>query len=364
MVRSQRFLGACAASTSVARQRGAVLVLAACCLAVLIAIAGLLIDSGRAYLVRERLSAASDAAGLAALRAAAAADDAHAADVAAGEAAAGAFHANFPDGWLGATPRMQPPQIIPEQDALALAIDANADMPVGLMAVAGFGSLPLSAHSFTRRRGIDVALALDLSAGQAASAQQLTDAAGLLLRQLGPALDRVALVRFAYGAQVDAPIRVDGRGFDRSALLAQLAAYRFDGCANVAEGLWQARNELMRLPDSGTAPRALVLFVGNVPGVLAARYAFADPAACASVGALASEPDASLAGLWNSAAQADLLPGACGDAGTPGRLAPDALPLWYNAHGEDRAIALIPDAADAARRAPTAENLRRAARRR
>jgi Flp pilus assembly protein TadG len=333
------------------------MVLAAFCLIVLIAMAGLVIDSGRAYLVRARLSAATDAAANAALRAATATDDAHA-DGAAQDAAAAAFAANFPDGWLGAAVRLSPPQLTTAADGMHVHVDAAADMPTGLMAAVGFASVPVTVDARARRRGIDVALALDLSSGQAASAPQLTEAAGLLLRQLSPALDRVALVRYGYGAQVDAPMRATGRGFDRAALQSRLASFDLDGCANSAEGLWQARDALMRVQGDPATPQALVLFAGNAPGALAARFAFADPDACLSAGVLAGAADGSVSGLWHAGRQAEALPGACADAAAPDRLAPDALPPWYNAHGEDRGIPL---AGDAGQRAPTAANLRRAA---
>lgn len=337
------------------------LVLAAFCLIVLIAMAGLVIDSGRGYLVRARLSAAADAASHAALRAAASADNAYAADAAAQDAAAAAFDANFPQGWLGAAARLSPLQLAWEPDGLRVQIDAAADMPTGLMAAIGFASVPVAVDAQARRRGIDVALALDLSSGQAASATQITDAAGLLLRQLSPMLDRVALVRFGYGAQLDAAMRVSGRGFDRASLQARLASSNLDGCANLAEGLWQARNALTAVASTSDTPRVLLLFAGNAPGALAARFAFTDPDACPTTGVLAGAGAASVNGLWHADRQAEALPGACGNAAALGLLAPDALPPWYNAHGEDRAIPLLTDAGDAAQRAPTAANLRRAA---
>lgn len=341
-------------------QSGSVLVLAAFCLIVLIAMAGLVIDSGRAYLVRARLSAAADAAANAALRAAASADDVYAADAVAQDAAAAAFAANFPRGWLGAAASLSPPQLAWEPDGMRVQTDAAADMPTGLMAAVGFASVPVAVNAQARRRGIDMALALDLSSGQAASASQVTDAAGLLLRQLSPMLDRVALVRFGYGAQLDAPMRVNRRGFDRTWLQSRLASSRLDGCANLAEGLWQARNALTAVASAPDTPRVLVLFAGNAPGALAARFAFTDPDACPTVGVLAGAGTASVNGLWHADRQAEALPGVCGNAAAAGLLAPDALPPWYNAHGEDRAIPLLTDVGDAAQRAPTAPNLRRA----
>jgi Flp pilus assembly protein TadG len=337
-------------------QAGNVLVLVALALMLLIAVAGLVIDSGRAYLVRTRLAAAADAAAIAALRAAARNDDADGIGTNAQQAASAAFHANFPLGWFGARPDMQPPLLSLDAAGLAAQIDATAAMPVGLMAVAGFSTLPVQASAQRRRRGIDVALALDLSAGQAASVTALADAAGLLLHQLSPLLDRVALVRFGYGAQRDASI-VSGRGFDRAALLMQLSTYRFEGCANTAEGLWQGKTALSTLADPAR-PRALVLFAGNAPGALASHFRFTDPADCMQPGVLSVAADgATLAGLWHPQSQASALAGGCSGADLAARLAPDALPDWYDAHGEDRGIPI-----PAHMRAPTPQNLRRAAR--
>jgi Flp pilus assembly protein TadG len=85
------------------RQRGQIVIITAVMLVALIGMVGLAIDSGRAYGVRAKLSAAVDAAALAAGRALAiGASD--------GERLANAqatglrfYNANFPSGFLGAT---------------------------------------------------------------------------------------------------------------------------------------------------------------------------------------------------------------------------------------------------------------------
>ena len=118
---------------------------------------------------------------------------------------------------------------------------ASASLPVGLTAVMGFTRLDIEAGAQAVRRDLDLALVLDASTSLAPAAQQVRDAALQFLERFDPDTDRVALLHFAYGAVVDAPIRTEARGFDRPALRAQLQALRFNGYTNSAEGVWQGQ---------------------------------------------------------------------------------------------------------------------------
>lgn len=84
--------------------KGAVLVMVALFTVALLAITGLAIDSGIGYGVRAKLNSSLDAAAIAAARALSTGETDGARRAAAQAAGYKFFAANFPDGWLGATP--------------------------------------------------------------------------------------------------------------------------------------------------------------------------------------------------------------------------------------------------------------------
>ena len=320
-----------------ARQSGQVAVVVALCLTLLIGALGLALDSGRAYLVRARLSAAVDAAGLAAARAVSRGEDAAARNGAALAAAGRAFRANYPEGYLGSTPALRPLALQLDKGRVVVDVSATASMPVGLTTVMGFTRLDIEADAQAVRRDLDLALVLDSSSSLADAAQQVRDAAAQFLERFDPDTDRVALLHFAYGAEVDAPIRTQARGFDRPALRAQLQALRFDGYTNSAEGLWHGRAQLNGIaPAQRSTLRVMVFFSDGVPTAFASRFKVAAPAGCDGVGVLVSDIDgAAVRGLWRADRQDEPVPG-CGRV----TLAAEALPARYDAHPVTPAIAV------------------------
>jgi Mg-chelatase subunit ChlD len=311
------------------RQSGQVAVMAALCLTLLAGAAGLALDSGRAYLVRARLSAAVDAAGLAAARAVSRGEDAAARSAAAEAAAFRAFRANYPDGYLGSTPALRTPLLRLENGRVMIDTSATASMPVGLTALMGFTRLDIEASAQAVRRDLDLALVLDASTSLAPAAQQVRDAAAQFLERFDPDTDRVALLRFAYGAVVDAPIRTGNRGFDRPALRSHVRSLQFHGYTNSAEGLWQGRAQLNGIaPAQRSTLRVMVFFSDGVPTAFASRFGVAAPAGCDGVGVLVSDIDGvTVRGLWRADRQDEPLAGC--DAVTLGA---EALPALHDAH--------------------------------
>ena len=331
----------------------------ALCLLLLVGAVGLALDSGRAYLVRARLTAAVDAAGLAAARAVSRGEDAASRNASAIAAAGRAFQANYPDGYLGSTPAMHAPLLAVDAGRVVVDTSATASMPVGLTAVMGFTRLDIDASAQAVRRDLDLALVLDASTSLAPAAQQVRDAAALFLDRFNPDTDRVALVRFAHGAVVDAPIRTMARGFDRPAMRQQLQATQFHGYTNSAEGLWHGREQLNGIaPMQRSTLRVMLFFSDGVPTAFASRFGVAAPAGCGGVGVLVSDIDgASVRGLWRADRQDEAVPG-CGAV----MLAANALPALYDAHAMPRPLPVVgggprPVAAD-----PTWTNVNRAAR--
>jgi Flp pilus assembly protein TadG len=341
------------------RQSGQVAVMVALCLTLLAGAVGLALDSGRAYLVRARLSAAVDAAGLAAARAVSRGEDAAARNAAAGTAALRAFRANYPDGYLGSTPAPRTPLLRLQNGRVVVDTSATASLPVGLTALMGFTRLDIEASAQAVRRDLDLALVLDTSTSLAPAAQQVRDAAAQFLERFDPDTDRVALLRFAYGAVVDAAIRTEGRGFDRPALRAHVRALQFHGYTNSAEGLWQGRAQLNGVaPAQRSSLRVMVFFSDGVPTAFASRFRVTAPDGCDGVGVLVSDIDgASVRGLWRADRQDEALAGCDAVA-----LAADALPALYDAHVMPRPLQVVGGGPRPVTAAPTWTNVNRAAR--
>ena len=342
-----------------AAQSGQVAVIVALCLGLLAGALGLALDSGRAYLVRARLSAAVDAAGLAAARAVSRGESAAARNASAEAAAARAFRANYPQGYLGSTPVLRPTGLQLDAGRVVVDTSATASLPAGLTAVMGFTRLDIEASAQAVRRDLDLALVLDASGSLASAAQQVRDAALQFLERFDPDTDRVALLHFAYGAVVDAAIRTQARGFDRPALRAQLRALGFDGYTNSAEGLWHGQAQLNSIaPAQRSTLRVMVFFSDGVPTAFASRFRVAAPAGCDGVGVLVSDIDGSaVRGLWRADRQDEALPG-CGLV----TLAADALPAQYDAHPVTPAIAVAGGGPRTVTSAPNWSNVNRAAR--
>lgn len=341
------------------RQSAQVLPMTALLLVLLVAVVGMAIDSGRAYLVRARLAAAVDAAGLAAARAVTRGEDEDSRKASAVAAARRAFRANYPDGYLGSTPLLRTPQLSFEQGRVLVDASASASLPLGLTAVMGFTGMDVVASAQAMRRDLDLALVLDVSTSLAPVAQQVRDAAVLFLERFSPDTDRVALVRFAYGAVVDVPVRAGQRGFDRPAMRRQLATTQFAGYTNSAEGLWQGHAQLNTvLATQRSSLRAMVFFSDGVPTAFASRFGVAAPAGCDVAGVLISDIDgSSVRGLWRMDRQEEPVPG-CATV----TLSPQALPSFYNAHGERTDLPVVGGGPRSVGAMPGWTNVNRAAR--
>ncbi|TVQ54165.1 MAG: pilus assembly protein [Rhodobacteraceae bacterium] len=134
-------------------ESGAAAVLFAFALVPLMIAAGVVIDGGSAYLVRDRLAKSLDAAGLAAARVSLS-------DRAASDARR-FFDVNFRDGYMGA--EVTDFTVSFSEDRELLTVSAEATMPTSLMRIAGFRDVTVRRSTVVQRltRGLEVALVMD-----------------------------------------------------------------------------------------------------------------------------------------------------------------------------------------------------------
>ena len=183
-------------------QKGQVLVLVALMLVILLGIASLALDLGRAFGIKARLNAAVDAASFEATKAMGQGANESLMITKATDVATAFFNANYPAGYLGATPAA--PTVTPVHDPATglwtVTVEATAQMPSFLSGLAGFPSFSVHASSESQRRSLDMVLVLDTSASLASDFPLVKSESEAYIDLFSETDDRVGLVAFSTGA--------------------------------------------------------------------------------------------------------------------------------------------------------------------
>jgi Flp pilus assembly protein TadG len=338
-----------------ARQRGQIVIMTALMLIILIGAVGLALDSGLGYIVKAKLNAAVDAAGIAAARAVVQGNNQAEQEASARQAATNFFNANYPNGYFGSTPTLNPLGITFDQGKVTFDVSATAIVPVTFMRVLDFNLLTVGSEAQVVRKDLDLAFVMDTTDSMVAVAPQVKAAAVSFLEHFSQTTDRIALIHFAHGAVVDVPFKADqSRGFDRPAMTAKINAFSFNGFTNFSEGYWNARDQLNNhiAMARRSSLRVIVFFSDGSPNTFASYFQFKSaPAGCAYdgstpgqyyvTGALqtAAAATGSPDGLWYFDRQTQALAGGCyrgtsivGCTAATDCLTAAAIPAWYNPH--------------------------------
>ena len=257
------------------RQRGAIAIMVAVSMFVLLAVVGLCVDAGLAYLVKARLNAAVDSAALAGARAVTTGNNQTEQIASARAAAADFFAANIPDDYLSSSPRITSTSVTFNAGQATIDVVAEAPMPVSIMQIMNFTTLTPVAAAQTIRNDLDMALVVDTSGSIGAAGPGVRASAKSFLNKFNVTQDRVALIHFASGAVVDTPIALSARGFDRGVMNTKINSFTFkDGTASV-EGLWNARDQLNKIPQgSRSTMRVIVFFSDGAPTAFGSYLVF------------------------------------------------------------------------------------------
>lgn len=307
----------------------------------LLSVVGLAIDAGLAYMVKARLNAAVDSAALAGARAVTIGNNQTEQTASAQANAADFFAANIPSSYLLSKPNLLSTTVTFSAGTATIDVRAEAPMPVSIMQIVGFTSLKPTAYAQTIRKDLDMAVVVDTSGSLAASGAGVRSAATTFLNAFNVTQDRVALVHFASGAEVDNPIATTARGFNRTSMLANVASFNFAGGTSSVEGMWNARNQLNLIPAiNRSSQRVIVFFSDGVPSSFGTTLNFVKPLTCASSIATTAPPLALLGaidsigqGLFRLDTESTwLTPNSCNfDASSISNVV-SRLPDWYNAH--------------------------------
>ena len=329
------------------RQGGGVAIMVALALLVLLAVVGLVIDGGLAYLVKARLNAAVDSAAVAAARAVPAGNNQTEQRASAQAAAAKFFAANIPSDYLLSTPTLLGTDITFDAGTVTIDVNAEAPMPVSLMQVLGFTALTPRAYAQTIRRDLDMALVVDNSGSLSANAAAVRASAKSFLNKFNVTQDRVSLIHFGTGAEVDNPINTSARGFDRSAMVGKIDRYTFLDSTSSVEGMWHARDQLNKIAlINRSAMRVIVFFSDGAPTGFGTAPTFNTSTDCKDS---AGKP---LAGVLNNTGAGlsrldDSNAVSLGDQCAIVRkniLSVKKLPEFYNAHDDKREFPIVTNA--------------------
>ena len=263
------------------RQRGAIAIMVAISMIVLLGVVGLAIDGGLAYLVKARLNAAVDSAALAGARAVTTGNNEAEQRASAKAAAEDFFKANIPDNYLLSAPKILSTTVTFKGGQAIIDVVADAKMPVSIMQVMGFESLTPVATAQTIRNDLDMALVIDTSGSLSDSASVVRTSAKSFLSRFNVTQDRVALVHFASGAETDVPIKISGRGFERTTMYNKINAFPFIGGTASVEGMWNAREQLGMVPLANRSTmRVIVFFSDGAPSAFGSYMSFTNAADC------------------------------------------------------------------------------------
>ena len=269
------------------RQRGAVAIMVAIAMLVLLGVVGLTIDAGLAYLIKARLNAAVDSAALAGARAVTTGNNQAEQTASARAAAADFFAANIPTNYLLSAPRTLSTNVTFKGGQAVIDVEADAKMPVSIMQVMGFASLTPVAAAQTIRNDLDMALVIDTSGSLRDSAATVKASSKSFLGKFNVTQDRVALLHFATGVEADSPINPSARGFNRTTMNNAINGYVFDGGTASFEGMWEARRQLNLVPSGNRSTmRVIVFFSDGAPTAFGALPEFNNPSDCKSAGSI------------------------------------------------------------------------------
>jgi Flp pilus assembly protein TadG len=266
---------------NLSRQRGAVAIMVAVSMLVLLAVVGLCVDAGLAYLVKARLNAAVDSAALAGARAVTTGNNQTEQIASARDAAADFFAANIPNNYLLSSPRITSTNVTFNGGQATIDVKAEAPMPVSVMQIMNFTTLTPVAAAQTVRNDLDMALVVDTSGSLRNSATTVQASAKSFLNKFNVTQDRVALIHFASGAETDVAINPTARGFNRTTMTSKINSYVFTGGTASVEGMWNARDQLNLVPlASRSTTRVIVFFSDGAPTAFGSYMSFTNNNDC------------------------------------------------------------------------------------
>jgi Flp pilus assembly protein TadG len=262
------------------KRRGFILLTYAIMLFFTLAMIGLAVDAGTMYVIQGRLSAAVDAAALAAGRSVNLGTTLSAAEAAATATATQFFNANFPNGFLGTgAMNLTTPALTQQTDAngnptgvLNIQVTATVPAPTYFMQIFGIKTVNVAATGTATRRSTVMIIVLDISSSMNAGSpttacDTMKSAVQSFLTNFSP-YDTIGVITFTYTARV---LYAPSANFGDGTLNTDLASLSCSDNTNTTSGLWLAYEQIksVGLP---LAYNTIVLFTDGSPNGISANF--------------------------------------------------------------------------------------------
>jgi Flp pilus assembly protein TadG len=260
-------------SCGVNREKGFVVIFATLSLIFILPLVGLAIDLSTLYMIRTRLSSASDAAALAAARSLSTSADVNAQVDSARSTARSFFDANFPAGFWGTKATIVTVDVAQSAERMrTVTVRASTDAPLYFFRILGHDNGHLIVDSAATRRDVNVMLILDRSGSleQAGACDDVRENAVAFVNEFTPGRDQVGLLTFGGSYLLAYPPSANFAS-DSPAVVDIIQSIRCGGSTGTAQALWQGYQELVKLDQPG-ALNVIVFFTDGRPTALTADY--------------------------------------------------------------------------------------------
>jgi Flp pilus assembly protein TadG len=255
------------------REKGIAVLITALSMILVIPTVGLAIDAGFLYAIRAKLSAATDAAALAAARSLSVGLTLEAQAGSADARARAFFDANFPDGFLNTSNKVVGVQVAETAfRTRTVTVTGAVDAPVYFMRLLGFNSTTVRAEGKASRRDINLVLVLDRSGSMATSnsCEPMKAAARQFVGQFANERDRLGLVTFGMTYLLAYP---PAQNFKTSSpsLDTVLSNIQCSGGTGTAQALWKGYEQLQMVNEPGSL-NLIVFFTDGLPNGITAQF--------------------------------------------------------------------------------------------
>lgn len=257
-----------------ARQKGFSLLLLALVSIVLVPMVGLAIDASILYVVKARISAACDAASLAAARNLSVGQTMAQQAASARDRAQSFFYANFPANYLGATPNapnIDIPTTTPNQ-VLTVTTTATATVNTYFMRMLGRDHVTVSAAGAASRRDVNLMLVLDRSASMSISGAcgPMKTAAANFVNKFVDGRDKIGVIHFGTNTVYAFPIASNFKSATTNAN-SIINGLSCQDSTSIASAYWEAYQKLVTLNQPG-ALNVIVVFTDGIPNGINANF--------------------------------------------------------------------------------------------
>lgn len=251
------------------RERGMAIILSALMMFFLIPMVGLAIDVGVLYMLRNKMSAASDAAALGAARGLNVQGTATEQRTAAENSAGAFFSANFPDGLLGTKNRVLTTTFTPNDAILTVSVKSVVKAPTFFMRALGFTDITVSGYGQATRRNTNLVLLLDKSGSMGSACSAMRDGAELFVNYMSKEFDVLGLITYGDNAYDD--YRPDKNWATGNALVNKIKSISCGGNTASIPAMQMGYEQLKKM-NQPLARNVLMFFTDGLPNNLPAYF--------------------------------------------------------------------------------------------